>query len=142
MWIVPAIDKQQLETRYQSHLQDQESFMPIRKEGLHEGRAVGMSHDGMRDSSSGSATGGSSPMGSSASQYISQTVDAAAQAKDYLSDRAARVGDKFRDTPAIDYSQAIERVKEHTRRKPGQSLLISASAGFVIGLLLRGRRRK
>jgi ElaB/YqjD/DUF883 family membrane-anchored ribosome-binding protein len=34
----------------------------------------------------------------------------------------------------------VEDAKEYARQKPGQSLLIAAAAGLVIGLLLKGRR--
>ena len=36
--------------------------------------------------------------------------------------------------------QVTENAKDYTRRKPGQALLISAAVGFVLGLIIRGRR--
>jgi ElaB/YqjD/DUF883 family membrane-anchored ribosome-binding protein len=115
--------------------------MPIRKEGLHEATASGAGNDEMQGTVYGSATG-ASPFNSPAPQYNQQTADAASQVRDYLSDKAARVSDKLQDLRSIDYPQVVEQAKDYARRKPGQSLLISASAGFVIGLLLRSRRRR
>jgi ElaB/YqjD/DUF883 family membrane-anchored ribosome-binding protein len=58
-----------------------------------------------------------------------------------LSDKASVVGDKLQDLRNVDYGQLAEDAKQYARQKPGQALLISAAAGFVIGLLLRGSRR-
>jgi ElaB/YqjD/DUF883 family membrane-anchored ribosome-binding protein len=33
-----------------------------------------------------------------------------------------------------------ENAKDYTRKNPGQALLISAAAGLLVGLILRGRR--
>jgi ElaB/YqjD/DUF883 family membrane-anchored ribosome-binding protein len=41
----------------------------------------------------------------------------------------------------VDINQMANQAKDYARQKPGQALLISAAAGFVIGLLLRGTRR-
>ena len=73
--------------------------------------------------------------------YGQRAVDAATTAKDYLSDKASVVGDKIQDLRNVDYGQLAEDAKQYARQKPGQALLISAAAGFVIGLLLRGSRR-
>jgi ElaB/YqjD/DUF883 family membrane-anchored ribosome-binding protein len=35
----------------------------------------------------------------------------------------------------------VEDAKEFARKKPGQTILISAAVGLVLGLLLKGGRR-
>jgi ElaB/YqjD/DUF883 family membrane-anchored ribosome-binding protein len=125
---------------HEGRLQEQQSSMPLREEGFHGGSASEDNNE-LQDAPFGSPTGASSA-GNPGQQYNQQIADAASQARDYLSDKASRGGDKIRDLRAVDYTQVIERVKEHARQKPGQSLLISASAGLVIGLLLRSPRRK
>jgi len=69
-----------------------------------------------------------------AQEYGRRAAEMATQAKDY-------VGDKLSGLREVDYGQVAENAKEYARQKPGQALLISAAAGFVIGLLLRGSRR-
>lgn len=69
-----------------------------------------------------------------AQEYGRKAAEMATQAKDY-------VGDKLSGLREVDYGQVAENAKEYARQKPGQALLISAAAGFVIGLLLRGSRR-
>lgn len=60
-------------------------------------------------------------------------------AKDYLSDKVSVAGEKLQDLRNVDYRQVAEEAKEYARQKPGQALLISAAAGFVLGILLRSR---
>ena len=75
-------------------------------------------------------------------QEVSRRVgEAATQAKDYVADKISVVGDKFRDLQNKDFSQVADDAKQYARQNPGQALLISAAAGFVIGLLIRGSRR-
>lgn len=77
-----------------------------------------------------------------AQEYGRKAAEVATQAKDYLSDKASQVGDKLQGLRNADYGQMAEEAKEYARQKPGQALLISAAAGFVIGLLLRGGSRR
>ncbi|HVF57797.1 MAG TPA: DUF883 C-terminal domain-containing protein [Pyrinomonadaceae bacterium] len=90
----------------------------------------------------GAATGAATGIAAQAKEYGQKVAEAATTAKDYLSDKASVVGDKFTDLRNKDYGQMAEEAKEYARQKPGQALLISAAAGFVIGLLLRGSRRR
>jgi hypothetical protein len=69
-----------------------------------------------------------------AQEYGRRAAEMATQAREY-------VGDKLSGLREVDYGQVAENAKEYARQKPGQALLISAAAGFVIGLLLRGSRR-
>ena len=102
---------------------------------------------------SGGATGGGAGTGTAtapaqgqgiaakAKEYGQQVAEYGQQAREYLSDKASVVGDKFQDLRNKDYGQIAEEAKQYARQNPGQAILISAAAGFVIGLLLRGGRR-
>jgi ElaB/YqjD/DUF883 family membrane-anchored ribosome-binding protein len=76
-----------------------------------------------------------------AQQYGQKIADAATQAKDYVSDKVSVVGDKIKDLQNTDINQVAEDAKTYARENPGQALLISAAAGFLLGLLIRGSRR-
>ena len=88
-------------------------------------------------------TGAGAATGTAArAQEVSRRVgEAATQAKDYVADKISVVGDKFRDLQNKDFIQVADDAKQYARQNPGQALLISAAAGFVIGLLIRGSRR-
>lgn len=105
------------------------------------GGAGGATTGGGGAGGGGAATGAATGLAAQAKEYGQKVAEAASTAKDYLSDRASVVGDKFQDLRNKDYGQMAEEAKEYARQKPGQALLISAAAGFVIGLLLRGSRR-
>jgi ElaB/YqjD/DUF883 family membrane-anchored ribosome-binding protein len=89
----------------------------------------------------GAATAPASGIAGRAKEYGQTVVDAASQAKDYLSDKAGVVGDKLQDLRNVDYQQYATQAKDYARQNPGQALLVAAAAGFVIGLLVRGGRR-
>ena len=95
---------------------------------------------GMGNMSTG--TGTSTGVKAQAQEYGQKVADAATQAKDYVADKMSVVGDKFKDLQNKDFTQVADEAKEYARQKPGQALLISAAAGFVIGLLLRGSNRR
>lgn len=75
-----------------------------------------------------------------AREYGARVSEAATHAKDYVSDKVSVVGDKFKDLQNADFGELAENAKDYARRKPGQALLISAAVGFVLGLIIRGRR--
>ena len=77
-----------------------------------------------------------------AQEYGQKIADAASTAKDYVSDKISVAGDKFKDLQNVDYKQYAEDAKNYAREKPGQALLISAAAGFLIGLLLKSSNRR
>lgn len=89
-------------------------------------------------------TGTSTGTGTGAATALSQTgqkiSEAATQAKDYVSDKVAVVGDKLKELQNADFGEMAENAKDYARRNPGQAILISAAAGLVLGLILRGRR--
>lgn len=76
-----------------------------------------------------------------AEDYGQRLQEAAVKAKDYASERFAVAGEKFKELQNKEPQELIEEAKEFARQKPGQALLISAAAGLVIGLILRGGRR-
>ena len=39
-----------------------------------------------------------------------------------------------------DLGELAENAKDYARQKPGQAMLISAAAGLLLGLIIRGRR--
>ena len=88
-------------------------------------------------SQSGSATGTASAL---AQEYGGKISDDASQAKDFVSDKITVVGDKIKDLQNADFAEMAENAKDYTRKNPGQALLISAAAGLLVGLILRGRR--
>ena len=77
-----------------------------------------------------------------AQEYGQKIAEAATTAKDYVSSQVSVVGDKFKDLQNVDYRQVAEDAKNYAREKPGQALLISAAAGFLIGMLLKGNNRR
>jgi ElaB/YqjD/DUF883 family membrane-anchored ribosome-binding protein len=75
-----------------------------------------------------------------AQEYGTKISEAATQAKDYVSEKISVVGDKIKDLQNADLSEIAANAKDYTRQNPGQAILISAAAGLLVGLILRGRR--
>ncbi len=76
-----------------------------------------------------------------AQEYGQKFQDAAVKAKDYASETFTAANEKFKELKGKDPQELVENAKDFARQKPGQALLISAAAGLVIGLLLKGGRR-
>jgi ElaB/YqjD/DUF883 family membrane-anchored ribosome-binding protein len=87
--------------------------------------------------STGSATGTATAL---AHDYGTKISEAASQAKDYVTDKVAVVGDKLKELQNADLGEIAENAKDYARKNPGQAILISAAAGLLVGLILRGRR--
>lgn len=88
-----------------------------------------------------STTGGTATaLSQTAHDYGQKISDAASQAKDYVSDKVSVVGDKIKDLQNTDIGELAENAKDYARKNPGQALLISAAAGLLLGLIIRGRR--
>lgn len=103
------------------------------------GSGIGSSSYGNTGSSStGSGSTGAATALSQTGQKISE---AATQAKDYVTDKVSVVGDKLKELQNADIGEVAENAKEYARKNPGQAILISAAAGLVLGLILRGRRQ-
>ena len=76
-----------------------------------------------------------------AQKYGQKISEAAAQAKDYVSDKVQVVGNKIKDLQNVDVKELANNATDFARKNPGQAILISAAAGLVLGLILRGSRR-
>ncbi|MEO6654853.1 MAG: hypothetical protein ABIO36_02115 [Pyrinomonadaceae bacterium] len=76
-----------------------------------------------------------------AQEYGQKIQDAAAKAQDFANEKFAQAGDKFKELSAKDPKELVEDAKEFARQKPGQTILISAAVGLVLGLLFRGGRK-
>jgi ElaB/YqjD/DUF883 family membrane-anchored ribosome-binding protein len=75
-----------------------------------------------------------------AQEYGQKLQDAASKAKDFAGEKFAQAGDKFRELQNKEPKELVEDAKEFARQKPGQTILISAAIGLVIGFLLKGRK--
>ncbi|MBV9215855.1 MAG: hypothetical protein JO053_06730 [Acidobacteria bacterium] len=75
-----------------------------------------------------------------AEEYGQQIKDAAGKAYGYASEKFATAGDKFKEISSKDPKELVEDAKEFARQKPGQTILISAAVGLVLGFLLKGRK--
>lgn len=75
-----------------------------------------------------------------AQEYGQRLQDAATKAKDFAGEKFAQAGDKFKELQNKDPKELVEDAKEYARQKPGQTILISAAIGLVLGFLLKGRR--
>lgn len=114
------------------------------------GGGSGSTGAGSTGLSTSGSTGGGAATGTAAAregiagtaqEYGQKITEAAGQAKDYVNDKLSVAGDKLRELQQKDYSQIADEAKEYARQKPGQALLVSAAAGFLLGLLLRSTRR-
>lgn len=76
-----------------------------------------------------------------AQEYQQKIQDAAVKAKDFANEKFAQAGDKFKELSAKDPKELVEDAKEYARKKPAQTILISAAVGLVLGLILRGGRK-
>ncbi|MDQ1558747.1 MAG: hypothetical protein QOD32_1807 [Pyrinomonadaceae bacterium] len=112
------------------------------------GTGGGSSAGGGALSTTGGAGGGTGTapakegLAGTAQEYGQKITEAATTAKDYVSDKISVAGDKLKDLQNVDYKQVAEDAKNYAREKPGQALLISAAAGFLIGLLLKSSNRR
>ena len=83
--------------------------------------------------------------GTGTATALSQTAQDYGQkityAKDFVTDKVSVVGDKFKELQNADLGELAENAKDYARQKPGQALLISAAAGLLLGLIIRGGRR-
>lgn len=73
--------------------------------------------------------------------YGAKIAEAASTAKDYVTDKVSAIGDKLADLKNTDIKEVANQAKDYARQNPGQAILISAAAGLVLGLLIRGSRR-
>jgi len=101
---------------------------------------TGTTGTGIGTGTTGTGTGTGTATGL-AQEYGGKISEAASQAKDYVSDKISVVGDKIKEIQNADLSEITENAKDYARKNPGQAILISAAAGLLVGLILRGSRR-
>ncbi len=76
-----------------------------------------------------------------AQEYQQKLQDAAVKAKDYANVKISQASEKFKELQQKDPKELVEDAKEYARQKPGQTILISAAIGLVLGLIFRGGRK-
>lgn len=101
----------------------------------------GLTTTGGTTSGTQTGTGTAAALAQTAKEYGGKIADAATTAKDYVTDKASVMTDKIKDLSNRDFSEVANEAKEYARKNPGQAILISAAAGLVLGLLIRGSRR-
>ena len=93
---------------------------------------------------SNQGTGGATGAATSRAEdkgYGAKIAEAASTAKDYVADKVSVIGDKLSDLKNTDIKEVATQAKDYARQNPGQAILISAAAGLVLGMLIRGSRR-
>jgi ElaB/YqjD/DUF883 family membrane-anchored ribosome-binding protein len=98
--------------------------------------STGLGSTGLGSTGTGAAPG----LAKAAREYGEKISEAATHAKDYVSDKMTVVGDKVKDLQNADLGEIAENAKDYARKNPGQAILISAAAGLLVGLIIRGRR--
>ena len=84
---------------------------------------------------------GEEGLSETAQEYGHKFAEVATQARDFVSEKATVVGDKIKELQNKELGEVVDNAKDYARKNPGQAILISAAAGLVLGLLLRGGRR-
>lgn len=72
-----------------------------------------------------------------AQEYGQKIQDAAEKARDFASEKVTQAGEKFKELQDKDPRELVEDAKEYARKNPGQTILISAAVGLVLGLIFR-----
>jgi ElaB/YqjD/DUF883 family membrane-anchored ribosome-binding protein len=90
--------------------------------------------------SAGAAAAKAADLAHTAQDYGQKLSEAATQAKDFVGEKAVMVKDKIKELSDVDFAELADNAKSYARRNPGQAILISAAAGLLLGLIIRGRR--
>jgi len=88
----------------------------------------------------GAAAAKATDLAHTAQDYGQKLSQAATQAKDFVGEKAVVVKDKIKELSDVDIAELADNAKSYARRNPGQAILISAAAGLLLGLIIRGRR--
>lgn len=114
-------------------------------DGYNQGQSTGYSNSNQGLTPVGGQTGGAGTGAGTATAedkgYGAKLADAASTAKDYVADKVSAIGDKLTDLKNTDIKEVASQAKDYARQNPGQAILISAAAGLVLGLLIRGGRK-
>ena len=102
---------------------------------------TGSTTAGTGNTGTGAGAGTATGLANTAQEYGTKISEAATQAKDFVTDKVSVVGEKIKDLQNVDYREMAENAKDYARQNPGQAILVSAAAGFLLGLILRGSRR-
>ncbi len=76
-----------------------------------------------------------------ADEYGQKLQDVAVKAKDYASEKYMQANEKFKELQNKEPQELVEEAKDYARKNPGQTILISAAAGLLLGWLIKGGRR-
>ncbi len=76
-----------------------------------------------------------------AQEYGQKISDVAVKAKDFATEKFEQASDKFKELQGKDFSELASDAKEYAKKNPGQTILISAAVGLVLGLILRSGRK-
>ncbi|HEV8159107.1 MAG TPA: hypothetical protein VGP58_08760, partial [Pyrinomonadaceae bacterium] len=74
-----------------------------------------------------------------AQEYGQKVQDAAMKAKDFANEKFTVASDKFKELQQKDPKELVADAKEYERQKPGQTIMISAAVGLILGFLLKRR---
>jgi ElaB/YqjD/DUF883 family membrane-anchored ribosome-binding protein len=72
-----------------------------------------------------------------AQEYGQKIQDAAEKAKVFANEKMVQAGEKFNELKEKDPKEFVEDAKDYARKNPGQTILISAAVGLVIGMIFR-----
>ena len=76
-----------------------------------------------------------------AQEYGQKIQDAAGKAKEFANEKFMQAGDKLNELKDKDPKEMVEEAKDYARKNPGQTILISAAVGLVVGMIFRGGRK-
>jgi ElaB/YqjD/DUF883 family membrane-anchored ribosome-binding protein len=108
------------------------------------GSSGGGNNQSLTPTTGGQSTGSSTGTAASRAEdkgYGAKIAEAATTAKDYVADKVSVIGDKLTDLKNTDIKEVATQAKDYAQKNPGQAILISAAAGLVLGMLIRGSRR-
>lgn len=91
-------------------------------------------------SASAQGNGPATQVSEAIEQYGQKVSELVSHAKDFAQDALDGISGKIEDLRNVDVRELTENVREVARKDPGKTLLYSACAGLVIGLLIRGLR--
>jgi ElaB/YqjD/DUF883 family membrane-anchored ribosome-binding protein len=72
-----------------------------------------------------------------AQEYSQKFQDAAIKAREFANEKFTQAGEKLKELQNKDPKQIMEDAKEYARQKPGQTILISAAIGLLLGFILK-----
>jgi ElaB/YqjD/DUF883 family membrane-anchored ribosome-binding protein len=99
-----------------------------------------MPENGSINETTGSTSTPATTASHAAHDYGQKLSEVASHAKEFVNDKVSVVSDKIKDLQNADLGELAENAKTYARKNPGQAILISAAAGLLLGLLVRGRR--